>query len=198
MPIYEYQCGECHHRLEALQKITDRPLRKCPDCGRTTLRRLVSAPVFRLKGGGWYETDFKSDKDSQAQSRRQGQGSPPRRSPKRKARRPEAKAADAKPARREGRRRRKAAPRSAAAARRQEGPKPAAAKPAADEAGSAVVAAPAASVIRPRLPTAAPPARNIARPCPCAPITAAEVDESLSGRPCRSPAGCIVGAITAA
>jgi putative FmdB family regulatory protein len=63
MPIYEYRCGSCSHELEALQKISDSPLRKCPECGKLTLRRLISAPVFRLKGGGWYETDFKGDKD---------------------------------------------------------------------------------------------------------------------------------------
>jgi|SRR6478735_566223 len=59
MPIYEYRCGSCSHELDALQKISDSPLRKCPECGKLTLRRLISAPVFRLKGGGWYETDFK-------------------------------------------------------------------------------------------------------------------------------------------
>jgi putative FmdB family regulatory protein len=64
MPFYEYQCSSCNHHLEALQKINDTPLRKCPECGRQTLKRLISAPVFRLKGGGWYETDFKSDKES--------------------------------------------------------------------------------------------------------------------------------------
>lgn len=63
MPFYEYQCSNCGHHHEELQKVTDRPLRKCPECGRSTLTRLMSAPVFRLKGGGWYETDFKSDKE---------------------------------------------------------------------------------------------------------------------------------------
>ena len=63
MPFYEYQCAACGHHHEELQKVADRPLRKCPACGRARLRRLVSAPVFRLKGGGWYETDFKNDKD---------------------------------------------------------------------------------------------------------------------------------------
>jgi putative FmdB family regulatory protein len=63
MPFYEYQCASCGHHHEELQKVSDRPLRRCPACGRATLRRLVSAPVFRLKGGGWYETDFKSDKE---------------------------------------------------------------------------------------------------------------------------------------
>lgn len=64
MPFYEYQCGACGHHHEELQKISARPLRKCPACGRPALKRLVSAPVFRLKGGGWYETDFKNDKES--------------------------------------------------------------------------------------------------------------------------------------
>jgi putative FmdB family regulatory protein len=63
MPFYEYQCSRCGHHHEELQKVTDKPLRKCPECGRLTLKRLMSAPVFRLKGGGWYETDFKSDKE---------------------------------------------------------------------------------------------------------------------------------------
>jgi len=64
MPFYEYQCAACGHHHEALQKVTDRVLRKCPACLRPSLKRLVSAPVFRLKGGGWYETDFKHDKEA--------------------------------------------------------------------------------------------------------------------------------------
>jgi putative FmdB family regulatory protein len=64
MPIYEYQCQKCHHHLEALQKISDKPLRECPECGKHTLKRLLSAPLFRLSGSGWYETDFKSDKEN--------------------------------------------------------------------------------------------------------------------------------------
>ena len=63
MPFYEYQCKNCGHHLEAMQKINDSPLRKCPECGKSQLTRLMSAPVFRLKGSGWYETDFKSDQD---------------------------------------------------------------------------------------------------------------------------------------
>ena len=65
MPFYEYQCKSCGHELEAMQKVSDAPLRKCPHCGKSQLTRLMSAPVFRLKGGGWYETDFKGDKDNQ-------------------------------------------------------------------------------------------------------------------------------------
>jgi putative FmdB family regulatory protein len=64
MPFYEYQCNHCGHTLEAMQKISEAPLKKCPHCGKPQLQRLMSAPVFRLKGGGWYETDFKSEQDS--------------------------------------------------------------------------------------------------------------------------------------
>ena len=61
MPIYEYRCTSCGHELEKLQKISDPPLRDCPDCGKPELTKLISAAGFRLKGGGWYETDFKKD-----------------------------------------------------------------------------------------------------------------------------------------
>ena len=64
MPFYEYECSSCKFYTEVMQKITDAPLRKCPSCGRNTLVKLVSAPIFRLKGSGWYETDFKSDKEN--------------------------------------------------------------------------------------------------------------------------------------
>lgn len=63
MPFYEYKCAKCGHALEALQKLSDPPLRKCPDCGKSALKKLISPPVFRLKGSGWYETDFKSEKE---------------------------------------------------------------------------------------------------------------------------------------
>ena len=63
MPFYEYECPHCRRHSEVLQKINDKPLAKCPECGKKGLRRLISAPVFRLKGSGWYETDFKSDKE---------------------------------------------------------------------------------------------------------------------------------------
>lgn len=61
MPIYEYQCQSCDHALERLQKITDEPLVDCPACEQPSLRKMVSAAAFRLKGSGWYETDFKKD-----------------------------------------------------------------------------------------------------------------------------------------
>lgn len=64
MPFYEYECQACKFYTEVMQKISDAPLSKCPSCGKRALKKLVSAPVFRLKGGGWYETDFKSDKET--------------------------------------------------------------------------------------------------------------------------------------
>ena len=64
MPFYEYECPHCGHHHEVLQMIGEAPLKKCPDCGKNGLRKLMSAPVFRLKGSGWYETDFKSDKEN--------------------------------------------------------------------------------------------------------------------------------------
>jgi putative FmdB family regulatory protein len=92
MPIYEYRCQECGHELEKLQRMADAPLSDCPACGQPGLRRLISAAGFRLKGGGWYETDFKqgqkrnladgggaasADGDKSAAGASQGQGSEP-------------------------------------------------------------------------------------------------------------------------
>lgn len=71
MPIYEYECQSCGHHLEAIQKISDAPRTDCPQCHKPALKKCISAPGFRLAGGGWYETDFKTgnkknlvDKDS--------------------------------------------------------------------------------------------------------------------------------------
>jgi putative FmdB family regulatory protein len=64
MPFYEYECQACHRVTEVLQKMSDPPLRKCPACGKDKLTKLISASAFRLTGGGWYETDFKSDSES--------------------------------------------------------------------------------------------------------------------------------------
>jgi len=60
MPIYEYECAACGHTLEKLQKLSEPPLSQCPECSTESLQKLVSAAGFRLKGGGWYETDFKT------------------------------------------------------------------------------------------------------------------------------------------
>jgi putative FmdB family regulatory protein len=62
VPIYEYKCDKCDHRLEMLQKISDDPAKTCPECGEEGLRKLISAVAFKLKGTGWYETDFKDKK----------------------------------------------------------------------------------------------------------------------------------------
>ncbi len=59
MPIYEYRCDACGHELEAIQKMADAPLSECPACQKHSLQKLISASAFRLKGSGWYETDFK-------------------------------------------------------------------------------------------------------------------------------------------
>jgi len=69
MPIYEYECNACGHRHETLQKMSDDPLTDCPECKEPKLKKLMSAAAFRLKGSGWYETDFKKgDKKNLAQS----------------------------------------------------------------------------------------------------------------------------------
>jgi putative FmdB family regulatory protein len=90
MPFYEYECSSCRYYAEVIQKITEAPLRKCPSCGKNTFKKLMSAPVFRLKGSGWYETDFKSD-----QERKRNIAGSEREEPKKEAV-PEAKA-DSKP-----------------------------------------------------------------------------------------------------
>jgi putative FmdB family regulatory protein len=75
MPIYEYRCQSCGHELEKLQRLSDPVLKECPECGKAKLRRLISAAGFRLKGAGWYETDFKhGNKRNLAESRGQNDG----------------------------------------------------------------------------------------------------------------------------
>ncbi|WP_353409604.1 FmdB family zinc ribbon protein [Arenicella sp. 4NH20-0111] len=60
MPIYQYQCADCGHQMEALQKMSDPKLTDCPECKNPALRKQVTAAAFKLKGTGWYETDFKN------------------------------------------------------------------------------------------------------------------------------------------
>ena len=60
MPIYEYKCLKCGHQFEVIQRFSDNPVEICPNCKKNKVEKLVSAPSFRLKGGGWYETDFKT------------------------------------------------------------------------------------------------------------------------------------------
>src|SRR6266436_3209913 len=101
MPFYEYECQACKFYTEVMQKITDAPLTRCPSCGKRTLKKLLSAPVFRLKGAGWYETDFKSAQEN----KRNLVGAD-----KEEAKPADAKPADAKPAESKA-----AAPKTAAA-----------------------------------------------------------------------------------
>ena len=75
MPIYEYRCESCEHRLEKLQKMSEGDLLDCPECKRPALKRLVSAAAFRFKGGGWYETDFKQDNKRNLADSSAGEGS---------------------------------------------------------------------------------------------------------------------------
>ena len=96
MPFYEYQCSACGHHHEELQKVSDRSLRKCPACGRPALKRLVSAPVFRLKGAGWYETDFKNDKEAKRNIAGEKEPAPEKPAEKAADAKPEAKPADKK------------------------------------------------------------------------------------------------------
>jgi putative FmdB family regulatory protein len=62
MPIYEYRCEACGHAMDVMQKMSDAPLQDCPQCHQPALKKMLSAAGFRLKGGGWYETDFKAGK----------------------------------------------------------------------------------------------------------------------------------------
>lgn len=77
MPIYEFQCNACGHRFDRLQKLSDPDPSICPDCGAEQVQRQLSAPQFRLSGGGWYETDFKKDSDKKRNLAGEGGGSKP-------------------------------------------------------------------------------------------------------------------------
>lgn len=77
MPIYEYRCDSCAHEFEAMQKMADDPLKTCPECNEDSLTKLISAVGFRLKGGGWYETDFKSGNKKNIASSDSSGGSKP-------------------------------------------------------------------------------------------------------------------------
>ncbi|WP_448098748.1 FmdB family zinc ribbon protein [Luteibacter yeojuensis] len=81
MPIYEFQCQACGHRFERLQKIADADPSACPSCGEPRVGRLLSAPQFRLAGGGWYETDFKKDGDKKRNLAEGSSGAPAQAAP---------------------------------------------------------------------------------------------------------------------
>ncbi|MCD6045963.1 MAG: hypothetical protein K0R48_1126 [Gammaproteobacteria bacterium] len=69
MPVYEYCCQKCGHCFDALQGLSDVPLEECPQCKELSLEKRISAPMFQLKGTGWYETDFKKKKAAPAESK---------------------------------------------------------------------------------------------------------------------------------
>jgi putative FmdB family regulatory protein len=97
MPFYEYECQSCKFYTEVMQKISEPPLVKCPSCGKRTLQKLVSAPVFRLKGSGWYETDFKSDKEGKRNLAEREEPKPAAEESKTEAKAPAAAESAAKP-----------------------------------------------------------------------------------------------------
>ena len=68
MPIYEYRCAACGFQKEFLQKLSDAPLKDCPECGKASLNKMVTAAGFQLKGSGWYATDFKHGATPQAKA----------------------------------------------------------------------------------------------------------------------------------
>jgi putative FmdB family regulatory protein len=76
MPIYEYQCIACGHHFDTIQTFKDEPLTHCPVCGEATLKKLISAPAFHLKGSGWYVTDFKNPAKPSAESPKSTAGEP--------------------------------------------------------------------------------------------------------------------------
>lgn len=93
MPIYAFECGSCGHDFDRLQKIADPDPTDCPACGASSVRRQVTAPVFRLAGSGWYETDFKKDGDRKRNLADKGDSAP-----KADSKPAETKPAEAKPA----------------------------------------------------------------------------------------------------
>jgi len=69
MPIYEYRCSECGHQEEHLQKVSEKPITKCPACGKKAYKKQLTAAGFQLKGSGWYATDFKSTSKKPAEKK---------------------------------------------------------------------------------------------------------------------------------
>ena len=99
MPIYAFECTQCGHRFDRLQKLSDPDPDTCPSCGQSTVKRQVTAPAFRLAGSGWYETDFKKDGDRKRNLVDGGEGAAkPEAKPESKPAAAEAPKADSKPA----------------------------------------------------------------------------------------------------
>lgn len=98
MPIYEFECTSCGHRFEELMRLSDPDPAVCPDCGAAQVRKRMSAPQFRLAGGGWYETDFKKDGDTKRNLAGDGGGDGGGDGKSADAKPADSKAGDAKPA----------------------------------------------------------------------------------------------------
>ena len=107
MPIYAFECAACGHTFDRLQKLSDADPTQCPECAQPQVRRQLTAPQFRLAGGGWYETDFKKDGDKKrnlagdagaGDKPKSGSGESTTASPAAKADAKPAKAAESKPA----------------------------------------------------------------------------------------------------
>lgn len=97
MPIYAFECAACGHSFDRLQKMSDADPTDCPSCGAPQVRRQLTAPQFRLAGGGWYETDFKKDGDKKRNLAGEGTTGAPKTEAKPESK-PEAKPAASKPA----------------------------------------------------------------------------------------------------
>jgi len=97
MPMYEYKCGACGHRLEALQKFSDKPLKACPKCKKQKLVRLVSSSSIQFKGTGWYVTDYARKSSPEKSSSEKG-GAEEKSTPKESKAEAVAETKDAKPA----------------------------------------------------------------------------------------------------
>ncbi|HWG11606.1 MAG TPA: zinc ribbon domain-containing protein [Rhodanobacteraceae bacterium] len=96
MPIYAFRCETCGHAFDRLQKLSDPDPGECPECGAQTVKRQVTAPAFRLAGSGWYETDFKSDKDTRRNLAGKDESSAPAEKPADKPARDASKATEPK------------------------------------------------------------------------------------------------------
>jgi len=76
MPIYEYRCSDCGFQKEFIQKMSDAPLTVCPECGKETFAKMLSAAGFQLKGSGWYQTDFKGGAKPKEETKPQEESKP--------------------------------------------------------------------------------------------------------------------------
>ncbi|MCU7834034.1 MAG: zinc ribbon domain-containing protein [gamma proteobacterium symbiont of Taylorina sp.] len=75
MPIYEYRCNGCGHEMELIQRMSEDPMKDCPVCKESKLKKLISAAGFQLKGSGWYETDFKGNNKTKSASNKSSSSS---------------------------------------------------------------------------------------------------------------------------